>query len=137
MFLPGEFQGGEAWWAAVFGVTQSRTRLKRLSSSSSSSMHLRTAKSSALSHFHSVLWHPVYLSYPCQLCVVFYTSSIHSHPCRTFYIFPSMSVPRDSSSPPWSVINSGSIQLLGMTFQNVDCLKWHMMMNVYFFVYSN
>ena len=27
---------GEAWWAAVCGITQSRTRLKRLSSSSSS-----------------------------------------------------------------------------------------------------
>ena len=26
---------GEAWWAAVYGVAQSRTRLKRLSSSSS------------------------------------------------------------------------------------------------------
>ena len=26
--------GGGAWWAAVYGVTQSRTRLKRLSSSS-------------------------------------------------------------------------------------------------------
>ena len=29
---------GWAWWAAVYGVAQSRTRLKRLSSSSSSSM---------------------------------------------------------------------------------------------------
>ena len=28
---------GGAWWAAVYGVTQSRTRLKRLSSSRSSS----------------------------------------------------------------------------------------------------
>ena len=28
---------GGAWWAAVYGVAQSRTRLKRLSSSSSSS----------------------------------------------------------------------------------------------------
>ena len=28
---------GGAWWAAVYGVTQSRTQLKRLSSSSSSS----------------------------------------------------------------------------------------------------
>ena len=28
---------GKAWWAAVYGVAQSRTRLKRLSSSSSSS----------------------------------------------------------------------------------------------------
>ena len=29
---------GGAWWAAVYGVTQSRTRLKRFSSSSSSSL---------------------------------------------------------------------------------------------------
>jgi len=29
---------GGAWWAAVYGVVQSRTRLKRLSSSSSSSL---------------------------------------------------------------------------------------------------
>ena len=36
MFLPGESQGGGAWWAAVYGVAQSRTRLKPLSSSSSS-----------------------------------------------------------------------------------------------------
>ena len=28
-------RGGEAWWAAVYGVAQSRTQLKRLSSSSS------------------------------------------------------------------------------------------------------
>ena len=28
----------EAWWAAVYGVTQSRTRLKRLSSSSSNKL---------------------------------------------------------------------------------------------------
>ena len=28
---------GGAWWAAVYGVAQSRTRLKQLSSSSSSS----------------------------------------------------------------------------------------------------
>ena len=30
---------GRAWWAAVCGVAQSRTRLKRLSSSSSSNAH--------------------------------------------------------------------------------------------------
>ena len=35
VFLPGESQGRGAWWAAVYGVTHSRTRLKRLSSSSS------------------------------------------------------------------------------------------------------
>ena len=34
VFLPGGSQGQGAWWAAVYGVAQSRTRLKRLSSSS-------------------------------------------------------------------------------------------------------
>ena len=37
VFLPGESQGRGAWWAAVYGVAQSRIRLKRLSSSSSRS----------------------------------------------------------------------------------------------------
>ena len=36
VFLPGESQGRGAWWAAVSGVTKSRTRPKQLSSSSSS-----------------------------------------------------------------------------------------------------
>ena len=36
VFLPRESIDGEAWWAAVHGVAQSWTRLKRLSSSSSS-----------------------------------------------------------------------------------------------------
>ena len=40
---------GGAWWAAVYGVAQSRTRLKRLSSSSSSSSSI-VAKS--FSTFH-------------------------------------------------------------------------------------
>ena len=35
VFLPGESQGRGAWWAAVSGVTESRTQVKRLSSSSS------------------------------------------------------------------------------------------------------
>ena len=33
VFLPGETRDGGDWWAAVYGVAQSRTRLKRLSSS--------------------------------------------------------------------------------------------------------
>ena len=33
VFLPGESQGRGAWWAAIYGVAQSWTRLKRLSSS--------------------------------------------------------------------------------------------------------
>ena len=39
VFLPGESQGRVAWWAAVYGVAQSWTRLKRLSSSSSNTFH--------------------------------------------------------------------------------------------------
>ena len=35
---------GGAWWAAIYGVAQSRTRLKRLSSSSSSSSILNILK---------------------------------------------------------------------------------------------
>ena len=35
---------GRAWWAAVYGVAQSRTRLKRLSSSSSSSSYILWGK---------------------------------------------------------------------------------------------
>ena len=34
---------GGAWWAAVYGVTQSRARLKRLSSSSSTTWEAHTA----------------------------------------------------------------------------------------------
>ena len=37
VYLHGESGDGRAWWAAVYGVAQSRTQLKRLSSSSSSS----------------------------------------------------------------------------------------------------
>ena len=35
VFLPGEAQGQGAWWAAVYGVAQSQTRLKGLSTSTS------------------------------------------------------------------------------------------------------
>ena len=38
---------GRAWWAAIYGVTQSRTRLKRLNSSSSSSLPVSSAPSSS------------------------------------------------------------------------------------------
>ena len=41
VFLPGESQGQGAWWAAIYGVAQSWTRLKWLSSSSSSSLYCK------------------------------------------------------------------------------------------------
>ena len=44
VFLPGESQGREARWAAIYGVAQSRTRLKRLSSSSRLCCHCSVTK---------------------------------------------------------------------------------------------
>ena len=38
VFVPGESQGRGAWWAAVYGVAQSWTQLKGLSSSSRASL---------------------------------------------------------------------------------------------------
>ena len=57
VFLPGESQGWGAWWATVYGVAQSRTRLKWLSSSSSGSM-LRVGYdwASSLSLFTFMHW---------------------------------------------------------------------------------
>jgi len=37
----GNPRDGGAWWAAIYGVAQSRTRLKQLSSSSSSNLILK------------------------------------------------------------------------------------------------
>ena len=57
VFLRGESQGRRAWWAAVYGVAQSRIRLKRLSSSSS-----RANPQGLMSHYlfllrlHPPLW---------------------------------------------------------------------------------
>ena len=45
---------GGAWWAAVHGVTKSRTRLKRLSSSSKATKWGRGKRQSCLSHFLTV-----------------------------------------------------------------------------------
>ena len=55
VFLPGESQRREAWWAAVYGVAQSRTRLKRLSSSSSSSVWWNVAKTNRTSQSLNIL----------------------------------------------------------------------------------
>ena len=46
---------GEAWWAAVYGVAQSWTRLKRLSSSSSSS-HVTFLYLEELMSFFIIKW---------------------------------------------------------------------------------
>ena len=54
VFLPGESQGRGVWWAAVYGVAQSRTRLKWLSSSSSSLILSRSLPSFMPSLFNKL-----------------------------------------------------------------------------------
>ena len=50
VFLPGESQGRGAWWAAVYGVAQSRTWLKRLSSSSTHTVLFKIKRNKVLIH---------------------------------------------------------------------------------------
>ena len=55
-------RNGGAWWAAVYGVSQSRTRLKRLSSSSSRK------------NIHEACWNPL-IMYSCVYCSLVEESS--------------------------------------------------------------
>ena len=64
VFLPGESRERGAWWAAVYGVPQSRTWLKRLSSSSSSQSIGASASASGL---------PVNVSFSIWIPVLFYS----------------------------------------------------------------
>ena len=65
VFLPGESEGWGPWWAAVYGVAQSRTRLKRLSSSSSWEVFISVTNS--LNLWHCEAW--------TQLILLCYTNS--------------------------------------------------------------
>ena len=60
-------RGWGAWWAAIYGVTQSRTRLKRLSSSSSSRQHIKKKRYYFADKVHLVkdVFFPV-LMYGCE-----------------------------------------------------------------------
>ena len=57
VFLPGESQGRGAWCAAVYGVTQSRTRLKRLSKQASRQAQNTAVSESAVTMKLSILKH--------------------------------------------------------------------------------
>ena len=62
VFLLGESQGRETWWAAVYGVAQSRTWLKRLSSSSSIFVGTIYVTSKCFLVCHGI--HPPHFTYP-------------------------------------------------------------------------
>ena len=65
VFLPGELRDGGAGWAAIYGVTQSRTRLKWLSSSSSPTLKMQKATTE----------HILYSSVCCSLAYISHTLS--------------------------------------------------------------
>ena len=56
VFLPGESQGQGAWWATIYGVAESQTRLKRPSSSSRRySIKITLVGSKSVTHFLLIL----------------------------------------------------------------------------------
>ena len=71
-----------AWWAAVYGVAQSRTRLKRLSrSSSSSNKQLFTFSISSyfsLGRLYVSRIFPFILGYPICCCIILHISLLWS-----------------------------------------------------------
>ena len=76
---------GGAWWAAVYGVAQSRTRLKWLSSSSSSSSRIEQTKQ----HFPVLIffnwWKIAHLFY-FHLCFIFVlVQPVYLYPLLFFY----------------------------------------------------
>ena len=66
---------GGAWWAAVSGVTQSGIRLKRLSSSSSSSVYMLIVNCQFIPPHPFPLGHHKFVFYVCEFISVFYISS--------------------------------------------------------------
>ena len=60
VFLPGESQGQGAWWAAIYGVAQSRTQLKCLSSSTRIYIHI----------FINIHMYKIYMYIISFLCVI-------------------------------------------------------------------
>ena len=58
VFLPGESQGQGTWWAAVYGVLQSQTGVKRLSSSSSSTHFVPYLQALTMSPDCMIPWIP-------------------------------------------------------------------------------
>ena len=71
--LPGESQGRGAWWAAVYEVAQSQTRLKQLSSSSNFviSFKIRKYKTSNLVLFPDCFGYLESLDIPNEFMVEF------------------------------------------------------------------
>ena len=97
VFLPGESQDGGAWWAAVYGVAQSWTRLKRLSSSSS---HFYNSVALSRIIFFCNHHHLTCRTLPSQTKTYFLTYLV-------FFVC-ACSVMSNSLWPPWTIACQGS-----------------------------
>ena len=122
VFLPGESQGRGAWWAAIYGVAQSWTWLKRLSSSSSlvciSVQFSRSVVSDSLRPHE-----PQHARPPCPSL----TPGVHPNPCPmnqwchptiSSSVFPFSSCPQSfpaSGSFPMSQLFSSGGQSIGVS----------------------
>ena len=87
---------GEAWQAAVHGVAQSRTRLKQLSSSSSSMFILCLLRKaplksyglvSNLSLFHYLCLYPSFTGIDIDAYVTIYLHPHHLYPCLCLHLY--------------------------------------------------
>ena len=121
MFLPGESQGRGAWWAAIYGVAESWTWLKRLSSNSS-------LVCMSVQYSHSVVsdylrpHEPQHARPPCPSP----TPGVHPNPCPlnqwchptiSSSVFPFSSCPQSfpvSGSFPMSQLFSSGGQSIGV-----------------------
>ena len=99
---------GGAWWAAVYGVAQSQTRLKRLSSSSSSRM--KQSVSSALTKCR-------HRSYPQEILAVLHTCSSAMH----FYGGAALILTGDF--PLYDICSRNFLLGYNLTFQRCILLK--------------
>ena len=90
---------GGARWAAVYGVAQSQTRLKRLSSSSSSSIHLiglfvfsPITLVSDIFQFRDLVETHILLSFYIYIhdcvCIIMNVCIYHRHKIKLFYLHP-------------------------------------------------
>ena len=99
---------GGAWWAAIYGVTQSRTRLKWLSSSQLSRggwNHMQGSSGSwATSQFpFNPQWGSLHSPQPSRVCI----DTLHRPLCHKRWVLKSSSSPRVLRSVPllWDIIN--------------------------------
>ena len=108
VLLPGESQGRGAWWAAIYGVAQSRTQVRRLSSSRFVIAFFPRSKCLLISWLQSpstVIWEPKRIK--SATVSIFSPSVFHDVSWRT--VFSNCGVGEDSwESLDWKEIKPGN-----------------------------